>query len=85
MSLTICIPQQIFCGDQIYKNEMVGAHREVYTGFCWGNLKERDNLEDPGIDKGIILKWIFRKWVGGVDWIDAVRNRDGFRAVVNAV
>jgi len=25
---------------------------EVYTGFWWGNLRERDHLEDPGIDGG---------------------------------
>jgi hypothetical protein len=64
---------------------MVVGRREVYTGFCWGNFKERDNLEDPGLDRRIILKWIFRKWDGGVDWIDTVRNRDGCGAVVNAV
>jgi hypothetical protein len=23
----------------------------VYTGFWWGNLRKRDNLEDPGIDE----------------------------------
>jgi hypothetical protein len=34
---------------------------EVYTGFWWGNLKERDHLEDPGIDRRIVLRWIFRK------------------------
>jgi len=72
-------------GDQIDKNEMVGARREVYTGFCWGNLKERDSLEDPGIDRRIILKWIVGKWGGGMYWIDTVRNRDGCRAVINAV
>ena len=35
------------------------------TGFCWGNLRERDHLEDPGTDEEIILRWIFRKWDGG--------------------
>jgi hypothetical protein len=35
---------------------------EVYTGFLWGNLRERNHLEDPGVDGRIILRWIFRKW-----------------------
>jgi hypothetical protein len=35
---------------------------EVYTEFWWGNLRERDHLEDPGIDGRIILRWIFREW-----------------------
>jgi len=39
---------------------------EVYTGFCWGNLRERGLSEDPGIDGRIILRWIFRKWNVGL-------------------
>jgi len=35
---------------------------EAYTGFWWGNLRERDHLGDPGLDGRIILKRIFRKW-----------------------
>jgi hypothetical protein len=42
---------------------------EVYTGFWWGNRRERDYLENPGIDGRIILRWTFRKldvreWTG---------------------
>ena len=28
---------------------------EVYTGFWWGNLRERDHLGDPSVDGRIIL------------------------------
>jgi len=35
---------------------------EAYTGFWWGNLRERDRLGDPGVDGRIILRWIFWKW-----------------------
>jgi len=44
--------------------------REVYTGFWFGNSRERDHLESPSVDERIILRCIFRKWDGGNDWID---------------
>jgi hypothetical protein len=28
-------------------------------------MRERDLLEDPGVDGRIILRWIFRKWDRG--------------------
>ena len=37
---------------------------EVHVGFGWGNLKESDHLEDLGVDRRIILKWMLRKSVG---------------------
>jgi len=40
----------------------------VYTGFG-GDLRERDHLEDTGVDERIILRRIFRKWdVGAWTW-----------------
>jgi hypothetical protein len=43
---------------------------EVDTGFWWGNLRDSGHLEDPDVEGKIILRWIFRKWVGGhgLDW-----------------
>jgi len=40
---------------------------EVYTEFWWRNLRERGHLVDPGLDGKIILRWILRKWFGGMD------------------
>jgi hypothetical protein len=34
------------------------GRREMYKGFWWGNLRERDHLVDPGLNGRIILKWI---------------------------
>jgi len=31
-------------------------------GFCWGDPRESDHLEDIGIDGRIILKWVLKKW-----------------------
>jgi hypothetical protein len=42
-------------------------------------------LEDPGVDGRIILRWIFRKWDGGMDWIDLAREWERWWAHVNAV
>ena len=43
---------------------------EVYTGFWWGKLRERDHWGDPDVDGRIILRWIFRKSEGvvGTGW-----------------
>jgi hypothetical protein len=35
--------------------------RDVHTGFWWGNLRERQNFEDLGVDGKRILKWVFNK------------------------
>ena len=42
-------------------------------------------MEDPGVDGRIILKWIFERLGGGIDWIDLAQDRDRWRAVVNTV
>jgi hypothetical protein len=39
----------------------MGEKKGVYRDFWWGNLRERDYLEDPCVDGRIILRWISRK------------------------
>jgi hypothetical protein len=34
---------------------------EMHTGTWWGDLKERNHLEDLDVDGRIILKWIFKE------------------------
>jgi len=69
-------------GDKIETNEMGGAcstyggeERRV-QGVWWGNPRERDHLEDPGVDRKIILRWIFRKWDVGA-WTGLIWLRTG--------
>jgi hypothetical protein len=35
-------------------------------------MMERDHLEDLGLDGKTILKWIFKQWKMGMDWIDLI-------------
>jgi len=37
---------------------------EVHTGFWWGDLRERDHMEDLSLDGRIILKWVLKEWDG---------------------
>jgi len=40
-------------------------------------------LEVPGIDEKIIFRRIFRKWDGGMDWINLAQVWDRWRDLVN--
>jgi len=57
----------------------------IPPGFCLGDLRERGHLEELSMDRRIVLKWIFKKWGGGMDWIGLVQVRDRWRALLNAV
>jgi hypothetical protein len=61
-----------------------GGEERCIQGFGGEELRKRDYLEDLGVEGRVILKWIFEKWDGGMDWIDLVQNMDGWRVVVNS-
>ena len=65
----------LYCSPSIVrdqKNEMgeacsvYGGEERRIQGFGGVNLRERDNLGDPGIDGRIILRWLFRNWDVGL-------------------
>jgi hypothetical protein len=33
----------------------------VHAGAWWGGVRERQHLDDPGVDGKMTLNWIFRK------------------------
>ena len=48
----------------------------MYTGFWFGNPREKDYLEDSGVDGRVILRCIFKKWDVGV-WTSLIWLRIG--------
>jgi len=46
----------------------------LYTGLWWGKMRERDCLEDLGVDGRIILKLLQERLYVGMDWIDLAQN-----------
>jgi hypothetical protein len=58
-----------------------GTHaREKFTGFGWECQKERDHLEDQGVDEKMVSEWIIGKLPGGVEWIQLAQDRGRLRA-----
>jgi hypothetical protein len=42
----------------------------VFKGFWWGNLRERNHLEERGVDGSS------GSGIGGMDWIELAQDRD---------
>jgi len=60
--------------------------REAYTGFWWGNLKERDHFGRPRSRWEDNIKMdLHEVGCGGVDWIELAQDRDSWRALVTVV
>jgi hypothetical protein len=62
----------------------MGERRGVYRVLV-GKREGKNQLEDLSVNGRIILRWIFRKWDGGMDWIELAQSRDRWWALVNTV
>ena len=59
--------------------------REIDIGIWWGNMEERDHLENLNIEGRITLKFVLKKemrWEG-VEWINLAEDREKWRSLVN--
>jgi len=52
------------------------GERGGVDGVLVVKLRERNRLEDLGVDGNVISNSIFKKWNGGIDWIDLTENED---------
>jgi len=57
----------------------------MHITFCLENLKERDHLEDLGVDRNIILECILKEKGGRVDQIHPAQNRDHRWTLANSI
>jgi hypothetical protein len=49
------------CGGTVYL-----AYKLLVSQVLVGKPEGKNHFEDPGVDRRIILRWIFRKWYMGV-------------------
>jgi hypothetical protein len=64
----------------------VWGTREVHIQLCWGDLRERDHLEEPRRRWGDNIKLDHQEagW-GGMDWTDLAEDKNRLRALVHVV
>jgi hypothetical protein len=68
-------------------SDTCGTHeRGLCTVFWWESPKERDHLEDQGVDRRMGSEWVLGRLAGrSVEWIQLVQDRGLWQALVNTV
>jgi len=60
-----------------------GREEKFIQGFV-GETSGKETTSKTDIVGAIILKWLFKKWDGGKDWIDVAQDREWWRVPLNA-
>jgi hypothetical protein len=58
---------------------------ESYIQGIGRETRGKDSLEHLYVDRRTLLKWLFKKWDGGMGWIDLVQDRYICQAHLKAV
>jgi hypothetical protein len=70
------VPNSTAAGQLIFTCSSPIFFKEAYTGFFrWENVRERDHLKDPGVDRRIKMD-LQEVRCGGMDWIELTQGRD---------
>jgi hypothetical protein len=71
---------------QLAARDMHGTHEECIAYMFVENLKERDYLEDPGVDGRLILNWVLQETgCDDMECIHLAQNRDNWRILVKTL
>jgi hypothetical protein len=80
----LTLPIKYFSGEHSKKNEMGGhvarmeGRGKLCSGSCWGNPRERDQLEYLGIDGRIpSRRCLHFEVVGGLEWSNETESYAG--------
>jgi hypothetical protein len=63
----------------------MGITCSAYEERCIQGFVGKPEKKSLGVGGRIIVKRMFKKWNGGMYWIDWAHDRDGWRAIVNVV
>ena len=61
------------------------GERRVACRVLVGKPEGQRSLDDPSVDRRIILRWIFGKWDEGMDWIDLAQDTNRWRTLIYAI
>ena len=57
----------------------------MFTGICFVNMKDRENLTDLQVNWRMILKWMLTKKDGDLNWIHLAQETKHGKILVNII